>query len=85
MATSASKGAFGLVVTMHVLVALLLSGCVGYGMSSIGTPVAPQSGLTPDLIAPASSVVVPILVYHHVRPGSTSTLFVSPEELDKQV
>jgi peptidoglycan/xylan/chitin deacetylase (PgdA/CDA1 family) len=82
MPTSAPKIAFGLVVTMHI--ALLLSGCVGYGTSAIGTPVAPRPSLTPDQIAPASSVVVPILVYHHVRPGSTSTLFVSPEELDKQ-
>jgi peptidoglycan/xylan/chitin deacetylase (PgdA/CDA1 family) len=85
MPTSAPKRAFGLVVTMHVFAALLLSGCAGYGTGAIGTPAAPRSSLTPDQIAPASSVVVPILVYHHVRPGSTSTLFVSPEEFDKQL
>jgi len=32
-----------------------------------------------------ASVDLPILVYHHVRPGSTSALFVSPEEFDKQL
>jgi len=86
MATSARKGAFRPVVTTHVFTALLLAGCAGYGTSAIGTPVAPRSNLAPDLIAPgAQSVDLPILVYHHVRPGSTSTLFVSPEEFDKQL
>lgn len=85
MATSAPKGAFWPGVMFQVLAALLLSGCAGYGPSAIGTPVAPRSSLTPDLIAPASSVDVPILVYHHVRPGSMSTLFVSPEDFDKQL
>jgi peptidoglycan/xylan/chitin deacetylase (PgdA/CDA1 family) len=86
IATSVPKGAFRPAVTIHVFAALLLSGCAGYGTSAIGTPVAPRSSLTPDLIAPgARSVDLPILVYHHVRPGSTSTLFVSPEEFDKQL
>ena len=80
-ATSTPKGAFRLAV--EVLAALLLSGCAG--TSAIGTPVAPPSNLTPALIAPAPSVDVPILVYHHVRPGSMSTLFVSPEDFDKQL
>ena len=85
MATSAPKGAFRPPAAIHVFAALLLSGCAGYGTSAIGTPVAPPSSPTPDLIAPAPSVDVPILVYHHVRPGSMSTLFVSPEEFDKQL
>jgi peptidoglycan/xylan/chitin deacetylase (PgdA/CDA1 family) len=86
MATSAPKGAFRPPAAIHVFAALLLSGCAGYGTSAIGTPVAQPSSPTSDLIAPAPSVVdVPILVYHHVRPGSMSTLFVSPEDLDKQL
>jgi peptidoglycan/xylan/chitin deacetylase (PgdA/CDA1 family) len=85
MATSAPKGAFQPAVAIEILAALLLSACAGYGTSTIGTPVAPRSSLTPALIAPAPSVDLPILVYHHVRPGSTSTLFVSPEEFDKQL
>ena len=84
MATSAPKGGFRPTVIMHAFAALL-SGCAGYGTSTTGTPVAPRSSLTPDLIAPAPSVDLPILVYHHVRPGSTSTLFVSPEVFDKQL
>jgi len=35
--------------------------------------------------APAPSVDLPILVYHHIRPGSTSTLFVSPEVFDEEL
>ena len=84
-ATSTPKGAFRPAVAVEVLAALLLSGCAGYGTSAIGTTVAPPSNLTPSLIAPAPSVDVPILVYHHVRPGSMSTLFVSPEDFDKQL
>lgn len=31
------------------------------------------------------SVDLPIFVYHHIRPGVTSALFVSPEDFDKQL
>jgi hypothetical protein len=85
IATSTPNAAFWPAVTMHVLAALLLSGCAGYGASATGTPVSPRSSLTPDLIAPAPSVDLPILLYHHVRPGSSSTLFVSPEVFDQQL
>jgi peptidoglycan/xylan/chitin deacetylase (PgdA/CDA1 family) len=85
IATSVPKGALRPAVTIHVFAALLLSGCAGYGTSPTGTPVASRSSLAPDLIAPAPSVDLPILLYHHVRPGSTSALFVSPEEFDKQL
>jgi peptidoglycan/xylan/chitin deacetylase (PgdA/CDA1 family) len=47
---------------------------------------APGAGAAgPSPAALARSVDLPILVYHHVRPGSSSTLFVSPEEFDNQL
>jgi len=47
---------------------------------------APGAGATgPSAAALARSVDLPILVYHHVRPGSSSTLFVSPEEFDAEL
>jgi peptidoglycan/xylan/chitin deacetylase (PgdA/CDA1 family) len=70
---------------IHIFAALLLSGCAGGGQSPIGTAVDQTSNLTPEQTAPAESVVVPILLYHHVRPGSTGALFVSPEILDQQL
>jgi peptidoglycan/xylan/chitin deacetylase (PgdA/CDA1 family) len=67
----------------------LLWGCVVNGQLAPRTPVASVSGpvLVPDPWAgvPARSVVLPILVYHHVRPSSTSTLFVSPEVFDEEL
>jgi peptidoglycan/xylan/chitin deacetylase (PgdA/CDA1 family) len=65
----------GLIVPFFaaVFAALLSSGC----SQSPATADAPA--------APPRSVDLPILVYHHVQPGSTSTLFVSPEEFDKQL
>jgi PBP1b-binding outer membrane lipoprotein LpoB len=56
-----------------IFAALLLSGCVADEQSPPGNAV----DQTPAQTAPAESVVVPILLYHHVRPGSTSALFVS--------
>jgi peptidoglycan/xylan/chitin deacetylase (PgdA/CDA1 family) len=64
-----------------VFAALLLSGCAIDGQSATDKPVDVVSG---PVRIPAS-VDLPILVYHHVRPGSTSALFVSPEEFDKQL
>jgi hypothetical protein len=64
-----------------VFTALLLSGCAVDEKSATDKPV--DAGSAP-LRIPAS-VDLPILVYHHVRPGSTSALFVSPEEFDKQL
>lgn len=100
-ATLAPVGAFWLALVIHVFAALLLSGCAGDGKSTIGKPVdavsAPRPAAAPPVptaaptpaagpaAAPARSVDLPILVYHHVRPGSTSTLSVSPEEFDKQL
>jgi peptidoglycan/xylan/chitin deacetylase (PgdA/CDA1 family) len=47
---------------------------------------APDAGAAePSPAALARSVDLPILVYHHVRPGSSSTLFVSPEEFDAEL
>src|SRR5262249_40054650 len=86
MAISAPQGAFRPAVAIQVFAALLLSGGVGHGTAAIGTPVPAQASVAPDMIAAgAPSVELPILVYHHVRPGSTSALFVSPEEFDKQL
>jgi peptidoglycan/xylan/chitin deacetylase (PgdA/CDA1 family) len=81
----ASDGAFHVGVMLHVFAALLLSGCVAGGQSPTGTAVNQISSLPSEQTAPAESVVVPILLYHHVRPGSTSALFVSPEALDEQL
>jgi peptidoglycan/xylan/chitin deacetylase (PgdA/CDA1 family) len=64
-----------------IFAALLLSGCAAGGQSPMRTAV----NRTSEQTAPAESVVVPILLYHHVRPGSTSALFVSPEILDQQL
>jgi peptidoglycan/xylan/chitin deacetylase (PgdA/CDA1 family) len=80
----AVKGAFPAAAAIHVFAALLLSGCVPVEQSATG-PVGPRPSPTPEVIAPAASVDLPILVYHHVRPGSTNTLFVSPEVLDRQL
>jgi peptidoglycan/xylan/chitin deacetylase (PgdA/CDA1 family) len=64
-----------------VFAALLLSGCAVEGKLATDKPVdaAPEPARIPV------SIDLPILMYHHVRPGSTSTLFVSPEELDRQL
>jgi peptidoglycan/xylan/chitin deacetylase (PgdA/CDA1 family) len=64
-----------------VFAALLLPGCTVDEKSATQKPVDAVSG---PVRIPAS-VDLPILVYHHVRPGSTSALFVSPEEFDKQL
>jgi len=68
----------GLIVPFFAVVfaAVLLPGCSK-------SPPAPDAPAVPT--APAQSVDLPILVYHHIQPGSTSTLFVSPEEFDKQL
>ena len=66
----------------------LLFGRAVNGKSDLGKPnVTSESALAPGPLAGASarSVVLPILVYHHVRPGSTSTLFVSPEVFDEEL
>jgi peptidoglycan/xylan/chitin deacetylase (PgdA/CDA1 family) len=80
-----SDGAFLARAMINVFAALLLSGCANGGQSPIAPAVDQTSSLTSEQTAPAESVIVPILLYHHVRPGSTSALFVSPEELDKQL
>jgi peptidoglycan/xylan/chitin deacetylase (PgdA/CDA1 family) len=84
MPIQASDRVFRVGVTIHAA-ALLLTGCAVGGQSPIGTAVDQRSGLASEQTAPAESVVVPILLYHHVRPGSTSALFVSPEMFDKQL
>jgi peptidoglycan/xylan/chitin deacetylase (PgdA/CDA1 family) len=65
----------------------LLWGCAVNGNPAPGKPAVSGSALAsgPLAGAPAQSVVLPILVYHHVRPGSTSTLFVSPEVFDEEL
>jgi peptidoglycan/xylan/chitin deacetylase (PgdA/CDA1 family) len=64
-----------------VFAALLLSGCAVDG--KLATDRSAEA--TPEPARIPASIDVPILIYHHVRPGSTSTLFVSPEELDKHL
>jgi peptidoglycan/xylan/chitin deacetylase (PgdA/CDA1 family) len=71
-----------------VFATLLLLGCVVDVKLAPGKPVdaVSASALAPGPSAGAArSVVLPILVYHHVRPGSTSTLFVSPEVFDEEL
>jgi peptidoglycan/xylan/chitin deacetylase (PgdA/CDA1 family) len=75
-------------VSAVVLAAPLLWGCAVDAKLAPGKPVdaASASALAPGPSAGAArSIVLPILVYHHVRPGSTSTLFVSPEVFDEEL
>jgi peptidoglycan/xylan/chitin deacetylase (PgdA/CDA1 family) len=85
MPHSTQKGASWPAALAQVFAVLLTTGCAGVGMPATGASVSSQASNASNLIAPASSIDLPILVYHHVRPGSTSTLFVSPEEFDKQL